>query len=211
MVREKGYRAKLRNTGKRRMKRILLVSAEGNKNNKTEKIYLSHFKNEDTEIRFAAGNETDPETMMRRLIEETEEYELTSKDLAVCLIDSDFDPKRDKAIADAERQIPQNQRENIRLIVSSPSFEIWYICHFGYSTRQYQNKEEVLGELSKYIPGYKKSRDIYPNLVGKGETACQNARKLETWCRENHKRPHHVEHMPSTEMYKVWQWLKGKE
>ncbi len=60
MVREKGYRAKLRNTGKRRMKRILLVSAEGNKNNKTEKIYLSHFKNEDTEIRFAPATKQTP-------------------------------------------------------------------------------------------------------------------------------------------------------
>lgn len=208
MVREKGYKPKQRNTGKRRMKRILLVSAEGNKNNKTEKLYLSHFKSKDTEIRFVSGNETDPGAMMRRLIQEKEEYELTSTDLAICLIDSDFDPKRDKAIAAAENQIPSAEKEIIRLILSSPSFEIWYLCHFKYSTRQYQNKEEVLADLVRYIPGYKKSQDIYPFLVGKEEIASQNAKKLEAWCKENGKRPHHVEHMPATDMYQVWEWMK---
>ncbi len=190
------------------MKRILLVSAEGNKNNKTEKLYLSHFKSRDTEIRFASGNETDPVALMHRLIQEKEKYELTSTDLAICLIDSDFDSQRDKAIAEAEKQIPQADKETTRLIVSSPSFEIWYLCHFKYSTRQYQNKEEVLADLARYIPGYKKSQDIYASLAGKEEIAVQNAKKLEAWCKENRKRPHHVEHMPATDMYQVWKWLK---
>ena len=210
MVREKGYRAKQRNSGKRRMKRILLVSAEGNKNNKTEKRYLSHLKSRDNEIRFVSGNETDPKTMMHRLIQEKEEYELTSADLAICLIDSDFDIKRDKAIAEAENQIPPADKETTRLIVSAPSFEIWYICHFRYTTRQYQNKDELLLDLARHIPGYKKSQDIYPSLVGKEEIAIQNAKKLETWCKENGKRPHHVEYMPSTDMYQVWEWLTRK-
>lgn len=208
MVREKGYKPKQRNSGKRRMKRILLVSAEGNKNNKTERIYLEHFKGGDTEIRFVSGNETDPRALMRRLIQEKEEYEITSADLAICLIDSDFDSQRDKAIAEAEKQIPQADKETIRLIVSSPSFEIWYLCHFKYSTRQYQNKEEVLADLAHYIPGYKKSQDIYTSLAGKEEIAVHNAKKLEAWCKENGKRPHHVECMPSTDMYQVWEWLK---
>ncbi len=211
MVREKGYRPKQRSTGKRRMKRILLVSAEGNKNNKTERNYFEHLKNEDTKICFVKGNETDPETMMKRLIEESEDYELTTSDLAICLIDADFDPKRDKAITAAESQIPPAQKETIRLILSAPSFEIWYICHFLYSTKQYQNKEEVLAALSRFIPGYKKSEDVYEILAGKEEIAMQNARKLETWCRDQGKRPHHVEHTPSTDMYQVWLWLKRRE
>lgn len=210
MVREKGYRPKQRNTGKRRMKRILLVSAEGNKNNKTEKLYLLHFKDQDTEIRFVSGNETDPETMMKRLIEESEDYELAPSDLAICLIDADFDPRRDKAITAAESQIPPAQKETIRLILSAPSFEIWYICHFLYSTKQYQNKEEVLSTLSRFIPGYKKSEDVYQILAGKEEIAVQNAQKLEAWCRDQGKRPHHVEHTPSTDMYQVWLWLKKR-
>ena len=63
-------------------------------------------------------------------------------------------------------------------------------------------------ELSWYIPKYEKSEDVYRNLNGKEEIAIQNARKLEAYCRENGWRPHTVEYMPSTEMYKVMEWIK---
>ena len=206
MVKKNAYTPKQRNTRKRRMKKILLVSVEGNRNNKTEKLYLEHFKGKSLEIRFVPGNETDPKCMMQRLADATEELE--KGDMAVCLIDSDFDSVRNSAIRAAEKMIPRKEGVPVYLIVSAPSFEMWYLCHFAYSTRQYQNSGELMRELSRYIPKYEKSEDVYRNLNGKEEIAIQNARKLEAYCRENGWHPHTVEYMPSTEMYIVMEWIQ---
>ena len=208
MVRKNAYTPKQRNTRKRRMKKILLVSVEGNRNNKTEKIYLEHFRGDSLEIRFVSGNETDPKSLMRRLLEVVGEKELDKEDMAVCLVDSDFDSARDSQLQAAEKMISEKEAVPVQLIVSAPSFEMWYLCHFAYSTSQYQNSGELMRELSRYIPEYEKSEDVYRNLNGKEEIAIQNARKLEAYCRENGWRLHTVEYMPSTEMYKVMEWIK---
>jgi hypothetical protein len=207
MVKKNAYTPKQRNTRKRRMKKILLVSVEGNRNNKTEKLYLEHFKGKSLEIRFVPGNETDPKCLMQRLADAVEELE--KGDMAVCLIDSDFDSARNSAIRATEEMIPRKDGVPVYLIVSAPSFEMWYLCHFAYSTRQYQNSEELMKELSRYIPEYEKSKDVYDDcLKGKEATAIQNAQKLEAYCKGNGWRPHTVEYMPSTEMYKVMEWIK---
>ncbi len=207
MVKKNAYTPKKRNTRKRRMKKILLVSVEGNRNNKTERLYLEHFKGDSLEIRFVLGNETDPKRLMQRLADAVEE--LDKGDMAVCLIDSDFDLGRNSAIRVAEETIPRKEGVPVHLIVSAPSFEMWYLCHFVYSTKPYQNAGELIKELHRFVPGYEKAKDIYGDyLRGKEETAIRNARKLEIYCKENGWRPHTVEYMPSTEMYKVMEWIK---
>ena len=202
MVRRPGYIPKKRASGNREINRVLLVSVEGNKKNKTERNYLKYWKDAKTKVQFVPGNETDPEKMMQRLIDEYEARELTEKDLAVCLIDSDCSKDRNAKSA---------AKEQLHLIVSSPCFEIWYICHFQYSTRQYQSADEVLSHLRQFIPDYEKSKDVYASLQGKEDVAIRNAQKLEKYCMENGKRFHHVEFMPSTEMYKVMKWIKREE
>lgn len=208
MVKQRGYSPKKRNSGRRKIGRVLLVSAEGNTNNKTEKLYLNHFNGENIKVRFVSGNETDPEKMMQRLVTAYNYFELDSQDLAVCLIDSDFEVDRDKTIKKVDDMVRAAQKENLCLIVSSPSFELWYICHFRYSTRQYQNNQDVLNELRRFIPNYEKSKDVYSCLQGKEDEAVKNAQKLEKWCSDNGKCFHCVECMPSTEMYKVLQWIR---
>lgn len=209
MVKENAYTPKQRNTRKRRMKKILLVSVEGNRNNKTEKIYLEHFRGDSLEIRFVSGNETDPKSLMQRLLETVGEKELDKGDMAVCLVDSDFDSARDSQLQAAEKMISEKEAVPVHLIASAPSFEIWYLCHFAYSAKQYQKSGELMKALFQYIPGYEKSMDVYDEyLQGKEETAIRNARKLETYCKENGRRLHTVEYMPSTEMYKVMEWIR---
>lgn len=208
MVKQRGYAQKIRNAGNRRPKKILLVSVEGNRSNKTERIYLSHLKNDRVNVRFVPGNETDPETMMRRLQEAVTDYELGKQDLAICLVDADYDPVRDQALEAADAML--RQEKNIKLIVSAPSFEIWYLCHFCCSTRQWQNSHEFLDGLRRYIPGYEKAKDIYDVLQGKEETAIKNARKLDDYCKINGRRHHHVEYMPATDMYEVIEWIRDE-
>lgn len=123
--------------------------------------------------------------MMQRLIDEYETGDFTEKDLAVCLIDSDFKEDRNGVIAKVDAMAKSAAKEQLHLIVSSPCFEIWYICHFQYSTKQYQNPDEVLSHLRQFIPDYEKSKDVYASLQGKEDVAIRNAQKLEKYCMES--------------------------
>lgn len=204
MVRIKGYQKKARNTNKRKTNRVLLLCAEGN--NKTETLYFHHFQNKDTLVWTVPGTETDPPTMAKHLKEVYEEYELGEEDLAVCLVDTDFDERKNEQLKTADAIL---NKDNLRLIVSNPCFEIWYICHFTYSTRLYMNNRDVLHCLDTYIPGYKKSDGtVYDQLKGKESIAIDHAQRLENYCKSKGACPHTVAFGPSTDVYKIFtDWL----
>lgn len=188
-----------------RPKYTLLISVEGNQKNKTEKTYFNHFKGGDWTIYYAPGNETNPEDMVKRLLREYDARGLDKDDLAVCLVDADIDSNKDKQLQAAERLIRKSGKKNVYLIVSAPCFEIWFLCHFGYSARQYQSSREVVKELEKYIPGYEKSMDVFSCLLGKEAVAIANARKLEAVQMAAGKTLHTVGFSPSTEVYKIFE------
>lgn len=127
-------------------------------------------------------------------------------DKAYCVLDSDFGKnKAEKIIKVCKRA----KAKNIEVIISSPCFEIWYLCHFIYSTKQYSSNEEVIKELIKYIPEYTKSKEgIFEILLPKQEIAINNAKKLENYNLQNKKIKHTVEFMPSTEIYKIIEHIK---
>lgn len=186
-------------------KRTLLISAEGNQKNKTERIYFNHFANEKLVVKFVRGNETDPGVMMDRLIAEYRKLDLGEEDLAVCLVDADVDPIKNSQLKAAEDLVKKSKKKNIFLIVSAPCFEVWFLCHFGYSAKPYQSSKEAVRELEQFIPGYKKSQDVYKYLHGKEAEAIKNAKELKETHLKNKKKPHTVEFSPSTEVYKIFE------
>ncbi len=97
---------------------------------------------------------------------------------------------------------------NIKVIVSSPCFEIWYLCHYSSSTRQYGSSNEVLNALRLYIPEYRKEMTGIWEIIGsKTEAAIHNAKILEQKCLESGKTWHTVDFSPSTEVYKIIELL----
>lgn len=191
----------------RQPKHTLLISVEGNQKNKTEKTYLNNFGKGNWVIRFTPGNETDPCAMVEQLLKEYDDRGLNESDLAVCLVDADVDPRKNEQLKNAGNKIEKADKKNVRLIVSAPCFEIWFLCHFRYSCKPYQSSKEVIQEMERYIPGYKKSQDVYPYLKGKEKTAINNAERLEMANRSAKKELHTVEFSPSTEVYKVFKKL----
>ena len=211
MVSRKGYTQKKRRGRYRQTKKILLLAVEGK--NKTESNYFQSIASlyvdvRNVDVRIVRGNETDPVGMTKRMLYEYE-GNLQDSDYAACLVDSDFDVQKDAQLREADQLIEQarnKNHQNVHLIQSSPCFEIWYICHFAYTTRSYAKTADVLEELEKYIPGYKKGQErlFMQRLNGKLKNAINNAKRLEQHCAENRKRPHRVEFMPSTEVYKIF-------
>lgn len=201
-----GYKRKKRNTKKRRTKRVLLIAAEGNSKNKTEKAYFRNFKSDSVEVKFISGNETDPEHLAKRLRDEARELGLQEDDFAACIVDADFAVKRNSQLRRADEILRQVENTRAELIVSNPCFEIWYLCHFTYSTRCFNHARDVLDSLREHIPGYEKNQNVYSTyLEDKTETAIQNAKKMETACLEAKHIPHTVDFSPSTDVYKIFE------
>jgi hypothetical protein len=76
----------------------------------------------------------------------------------------------------------------LRLGVSNPAFEFWYLLHFKCTDRPFKNADDVIEELRKHIPHYDKSTPVFHQLQEKTSEAIENATQLrkracESWDR----------------------------
>ena len=83
------------------------------------------------------------------------------------------------------------------------------MCHYAYSTKQYNSNEELLEDVEKHIPDYSKGReDLYELLADSQDNAIKNAKRLEKYCIENGLKVHTAEFQPSTEVYKIIETIR---
>ena len=199
---EIGYQKKQRNSGIRERKRVLLLATEGK--NKTEAYYFRSFAREHNwSVQFAAGNYTDPIQMTRVLKNAYKEMGLKEEegDRAFCLVDTDVEPQKDQRLRKADQLV---EHTNCELIASCPCFEVWYLCHFNASTKQYSSSADVVDELRKLYPSYRKNEEgLYEHFRKLTEDAIRNAKALEEHCRLAGYTKHSVESNPSTDVYIV--------
>lgn len=109
-------------------------------------------------------------------------------DYVVCLID--MDRLYEKPAEMQKYQSFKNRKENrdIIFIETSPCTEFWFLLHFlpDNTVRRFQNYDQLIPELKKYMPGYEKTKHyfirtkLYDYLVANGslERAKLNAEKL---------------------------------
>ena len=109
-------------------------------------------------------------------------------DYVVCLID--MDRLYEKPAEMQKYQSFKNRKENrdIIFIETSPCTEFWFLLHFlpDNTVRRFQNYDQLIPELKKYMPGYEKTKHyfirtkLYDYLVANGslERAKSNAEKL---------------------------------
>lgn len=198
LKRERG-KEKQRNTGKRERKRIILFATEGS--NKTETNYLRRFQSDAVQIRFTAGNETDPVKMMQRLVEEFRGISPEPGDRAYCMVDADVNPSKNAQIAAADKLA---KGMAVRQIVSNPCFELWFLNHYRYTTKQFHSSLEVIAALTDEYPPYTKNgTEMYDRTVAQISVAIDRSRKQEQYCAGAGYKPHTSDFQPSTEVYLV--------
>lgn len=192
----------------RKQKSKILIAAEGK--NKTEKTYFSNFEDgkKSYNITYARGNNTDPLKLVKMLIKEIDELklDLQGDDVAYCIFDTDVDPNKNKIIEEA---IQLARKNNIKIITSSPCFELWFLLHYDYTTAN-MDSEEVSKRLKEYYPKYEKSINIYPDIIKEIDLAIDRAKKLEKYQTDNNRRIGTVEANPNTEVYKIVEYLMKK-
>ena len=192
----------------RKQKSKILIAAEGK--NKTEKTYFSNFEDgkKTYNITYARGNNTDPLKLVKMLIKEIDELklDLQDDDVAYCIFDTDVDTNKNKIIEEA---IQLARKNNIKIITSSPCFELWFLLHYDYTTAN-MDSEEVIKRLKEYYPKYEKNINSYPDIIKEIDLAIDRAKKLEKYQTDNNRRIGTVEANPNTEVYKIVEYLMKK-
>lgn len=199
---QSAYKRKQRNAEDRKRRPIAFLIAEGK--NKTETLYFKAFGHDmNRNVRFAPGDYTDPVNMVSTLKNFMADNDFSPElgDKAYCLIDADVNAVKNAQLEKAARLA---EKSNIQIIVSAPSFEYWFICHFTFTGKKYTSNSELLADLEVYVPGYKKSAfRMYDLLKSKVSTATKNARMIEKKLLADGEKIHTVSFTPSSEAYYI--------
>jgi hypothetical protein len=176
-------------------------------------MYFSAFNavQKNYRIVFAPGNDTDPKNMIRTLGEYMREIEFDESlgDRAFCVFDLDVD--LDKA-NQTQGYIHEAVKAGADCILSNPCFEVWFLCHFGYSAKPFHSGNDAVKELQKAdkIPEYTKTADVHRMLHAKTGVAVENAKRLSAYHAEQGRQRGDIEANPITEVYKVVELLMPK-
>ena len=109
-------------------------------------------------------------------------------DYVVCLIDMDRLYEKPAEMRKYQSFKSRKENRDIMFIETSPCTEFWFLLHFlpDNTVRRFQNYDQLIPELRKYMPGYEKTKHyfirtkLYNYLVANGslERAKTNAEKL---------------------------------
>ena len=184
----------------RERKKIVVIGTEGK--NKTEVLYFRELEKKQNRYHciFAPGNETDPVKIVRNTAKKAREEELSFKegDMAISVFDLDADEAKFLQLQEAKAVAG---KKSIQIITSNPCFEIWYLEHFGFSTKPFSSSSAAVKELEKKLPGYHKNHCDIETLYPNTKEAINNCERLDKYHTDNND----VTEManPRTDMYKV--------
>ncbi len=177
---------------------LIVICTEGG--NKTEEIYFKNFRERNLRIQFSTGNSTDPEGMLEDLLKYIENEDIKSEDECTIflVIDTDLSPKRIEKIKKIK---PICDKNNIILITSSPTFEIWYLMHYDKNVKVFTSSLVVKKSMLKHIPKYTESMNIFPKIIDKLDKAYSTSKKIENRAAKENEDIINVN--PHTDVYKI--------
>lgn len=180
---------------KRKKNPTILIICEGKD---TETIYLDNFNSKYTkvDVRIAdrnsrgknKGKATDPASLVKKAIEiQNKDYDIDEKDgdRVWCVFDVDINYNNNNAIQSKTTEIDKartlSNKNHIRLGISNPCFELWYLLHFEYTTANLKDYNDVKQRLGKYIQNYDKNKNVYELIKPYLNDAINRAKKLKQY------------------------------
>ncbi len=170
-----------RREARREPNETILIVCEGEK---TEPNYFNYLVKQwrlasvDVEVHGEKAPNTPKEIVKyaKRLLKERKNRSQTKLpfDQVWCVFDTEV-PLRQN-IEDALIQAEDNK---MKLGISNPCFEFWFILHFTQTSRSFNSVTDVIRELRQYHSNYDKSdKTILPVLEGETSQAVKNAKEL---------------------------------
>lgn len=177
MIRHRDQRSlKRRKPKKEKLGDIILIVCEGEM---TEPKYFTGLKNEwrlhTANIIEVIGEGAVPITVVDRAIElrtkRQKDRNKANYDEVWCVFDHDRHQRLGEALTKAHAK-------GLNVALSVPSFEFWYLLHFTYTTRPFEDSDAVIRELKAHIKYYTKSKAPLDVLLPKLKTALKHAERV---------------------------------
>ena len=191
-----------RRSGNRKEYKTLILVCEGEK---TEPIYFNHYKERRSGLRILTPNSTvtDPENLVNFALRQIKKYDLDIGygDQVWCVFDADGNKKEniEKAKALAGNKV--------KLCLSNPCFELWYLLHFYYFDNK-TSTAEVQQKLNRYIKNYDKTKDYFDLLISNREKAIKNSKKVNNKHFDNGmKSILDINSNPSTQVHEIVEYI----
>lgn len=156
---------------------LIVICSEGNKKS-AEVAYFKNFRNRNLRIEFVDGEETDPKGMLDKCLRYLKKIDFENEDEAYCylVLDTDLNKDRINMIKEIESICYEN---NIKIITSAPTFEIWFLLHKRNNNITFANSKEVKKATKKEFNGYSEGINIYNEIKDYTTNAINNAKNLE--------------------------------
>lgn len=175
-----------------------------------EKAYLEAIRQSlrlsDRQIIVRNEKGTDPLSVIRSVIEHRTELKkegrwLAKKDRVWAAFDGD--EHRDNDAENWYQALDLAQAQRIKLALTNPSLELWYLLHFQ-DQQSYIHRDKAVEELRKHVPQYMKPLPLRSATPEERQDAIQRAARLDQRNREMG-RPFH--NNPSSGMGKLIELL----
>ncbi len=204
-----GIKRIVKNNPNRKERRLLIVGTEGGKN--TEQLYFRGLERTQSKyhIIFASGNDTDARSIVENTANTAKKEGIDRRfgDKAFSVFDLDLD-KQKVGIFKAACEIAVSNK--IEVLTSNPTFELWLLLHFEYSTRQYSTAKELERNLKRYLPKYTKTSIQFDELFPRRFEAIANAIKLIEFQEQNGTEQIEAYNNPITYVHKLAELLCGE-
>ncbi len=191
-----------KNRPTRERKRIIVVGTEGN--NKTEETYFRNLEKKQTRYHFifAEGNDTDPVNIVKNTLRRAKAEELAYKqgDIAVSIFDLDVEVRKKEQLKETKEI---SRGKNIYIVTSNPCFELWYLEHFGFTSKPFNSSNDLIAELKKYITKYQKNQLDFEMLYPLTERAIKNCEALDKFHEKNGSNSDKEFNNPRTNVYEL--------
>lgn len=180
-------------------KPLIVICSEGGKKS-SEYYYFRNHTNRDLRIQFSTGNSTDPKGMVEDLLKYIRNEDITSEDNCriFLVLDTDLDEKRISEIREIEQKCIDN---NIEIVTSAPTFEIWHVMHYRNNRLKFQTSKDVKRELQNLNGTYTESMDMYKIIKDSTDNARSTAQSLEQQIIRNNEDL--LSSNPHTSIYKI--------
>ena len=180
-------------------KPLIVICSEGGKKS-SEYYYFRNYTNRDLRIQFSTGNSTDPKGMLDDLLKYIRNEDIASEDNCriFLVLDTDLDEKRISEIKEIEQECIDN---NIEIVTSAPTFEIWYLMHYRNKRLKFQTSKEVKRELQNINGTYTESMDMYKIIKDSTDNARSTAQSFEQQIIRN--KEDLLSSNPHTSIYKI--------
>lgn len=180
-------------------KPLIVICSEGGKKS-SEYYYFRNHSNRNLRIQFSTGNSTDPKGMLEDLLKYIRNEDIASEDNCriFLVLDTDLDERRISEIKEIEQECIEN---NIEIVTSAPTFEIWYVMHYRNNKLKFQTSKDVKRELQNLNGTYTESMDMYKIIKDSTDNARSTAQYFEQQIIRN--KEDLLSSNPHTSIYKI--------